>query len=134
MCIRSLENGTTYNSYIICGDKTALVDASHEKFHNLYLETLQKELDRLGECTAMGASSREHWLMSSAQSMENYKASVSEQRLCAIADLSVKDRAAAQVTPAIFEYWSSSASPQGHCFPHNLAACLKILSALHALP
>ena len=50
MC--SLENGTTYNSYIICGDKTALVDASHEKFHNLYLETLQKELDRLGKCTA----------------------------------------------------------------------------------
>lgn len=43
-----LENGTTYNSYLICGDKTALVDASHEKFHDLYLDTLQKQLDQLG--------------------------------------------------------------------------------------
>lgn len=35
----SLENGTTYNAYLIYGaDKTALVDASHEKFHNLFLE------------------------------------------------------------------------------------------------
>ncbi|EFJ49873.1 hypothetical protein VOLCADRAFT_89311 [Volvox carteri f. nagariensis] len=34
-----LENGTTYNAYLIYGaDKTALVDASHEKFHNLFLE------------------------------------------------------------------------------------------------
>lgn len=43
-----LEEGTTYNSYIIYGDKTALVDASHEKFHDLYLETLQKELEAAG--------------------------------------------------------------------------------------
>eukprot|EP00798_Chlamydomonas_sp_ICE-L_P012083 gene12083-15193_t len=41
-----LENGTTYNSYIIYGEeKTALVDASHEKFHDLYLGTLQKQLE-----------------------------------------------------------------------------------------
>ena len=41
VCVRthSLENGTTYNAYLIYGaDKTALVDASHEKFHNLFLE------------------------------------------------------------------------------------------------
>lgn len=38
----SLDNGTTYNSYLIFGEThTALVDASHEKFHNLYLKTLQ---------------------------------------------------------------------------------------------
>ncbi|PNW71243.1 hypothetical protein CHLRE_16g691800v5 [Chlamydomonas reinhardtii] len=44
-----LENGTTYNAYLIYGaDKTALVDASHEKFHNLFLEALQKELQAAG--------------------------------------------------------------------------------------
>ncbi len=35
-----LQNGTTYNSFIIRGEKTALVDTSHEKFRKLYLETL----------------------------------------------------------------------------------------------
>jgi flavorubredoxin len=44
-----LEKGTTYNSYLIFGDKTALVDASHEKFHELYLETLDKELKKMGK-------------------------------------------------------------------------------------
>ncbi|KAG1672365.1 hypothetical protein FOA52_010983 [Chlamydomonas sp. UWO 241] len=43
-----LEEGTTYNSFLIFGDKTALVDASHEKFHDLYLSTLQAELDKMG--------------------------------------------------------------------------------------
>jgi flavorubredoxin len=27
-----LQNGTTYNSFLIQGEKTALVDTSHEKF------------------------------------------------------------------------------------------------------
>lgn len=35
-----LQNGTTYNSFIIRGEKTALVDTSHEKFRKLYLDTL----------------------------------------------------------------------------------------------
>ncbi|MBV6627508.1 MAG: diflavin flavoprotein [Rivularia sp. (in: Bacteria)] len=35
-----LENGTTYNSFIIRGEKTALVDTSHEKFRKLYFDTL----------------------------------------------------------------------------------------------
>jgi flavorubredoxin/flavin reductase (DIM6/NTAB) family NADH-FMN oxidoreductase RutF len=35
-----LQNGTTYNSYIIRGDKIALVDTSHAKFRQLYLDTL----------------------------------------------------------------------------------------------
>lgn len=35
-----LKNGTTYNSFIIKGEKTALVDTSHEKFRDLYLKTL----------------------------------------------------------------------------------------------
>ena len=35
-----LENGTTYNSFIIRGEKTALVDTSHEKFRQLYFDTL----------------------------------------------------------------------------------------------
>lgn len=35
-----LQNGTTYNSYIIRGDQLALVDTSHEKFRQLYFDTL----------------------------------------------------------------------------------------------
>ncbi|QQE66836.1 DeoR family transcriptional regulator [Leptolyngbya sp. BL0902] len=40
-----LQNGTTYNSFIIRGDKTALVDTSHAKFRELYLKTLTGEID-----------------------------------------------------------------------------------------
>lgn len=36
-----LQNGTTYNSFIIRGEKLALVDTSHEKFRQLYLDTLK---------------------------------------------------------------------------------------------
>ncbi|CAL5226217.1 g9058 [Coccomyxa viridis] len=43
-----LEKGTTYNSYVIYGDKTALVDASHEKFRGLYMKTLKQELESKG--------------------------------------------------------------------------------------
>lgn len=35
-----LQNGTTYNSYIIRGEKLALVETSHEKFRQLYIDTL----------------------------------------------------------------------------------------------
>ncbi|MGB5632474.1 MAG: diflavin flavoprotein [Waterburya sp.] len=47
-----LQNGTTYNSYLIRGAKTALVDTSHAKFRQLYLNALQglidpKEIDYL---------------------------------------------------------------------------------------
>lgn len=40
-----LQNGTTYNSYIIKGEKVALVDTSHAKFRTLYLESLRGEID-----------------------------------------------------------------------------------------
>lgn len=41
-----LEKGTTYNSYVIRGaDKIALVDASHEKFRQLYIDTLKGVVD-----------------------------------------------------------------------------------------
>jgi flavorubredoxin/flavin reductase (DIM6/NTAB) family NADH-FMN oxidoreductase RutF len=40
-----LQNGTTYNSFIIRGDKTALVDTSHEKFRRLYLDALKGAID-----------------------------------------------------------------------------------------
>ena len=40
-----LQNGTTYNSYLIRGDKTALVDTSHAKFRQLYLDTLTGLID-----------------------------------------------------------------------------------------
>ena len=36
-----LQNGTTYNSYLIKGDRIALVDTSHQKFRDLYLDTLK---------------------------------------------------------------------------------------------
>jgi flavorubredoxin/flavin reductase (DIM6/NTAB) family NADH-FMN oxidoreductase RutF len=40
-----LQNGTTYNSFILRGDKTALIDTSHQKFEELYLEALKKQID-----------------------------------------------------------------------------------------
>ncbi|KYC36053.1 diflavin flavoprotein A [Scytonema hofmannii PCC 7110] len=36
-----LQNGTTYNSFLIRGEHTALVDTSHEKFRQLFLDTLK---------------------------------------------------------------------------------------------
>lgn len=36
-----LQNGTTYNSFLIRGEKVALVDTSHEKFRDLYFDTLR---------------------------------------------------------------------------------------------
>ncbi|APB34274.1 putative flavoprotein [Gloeomargarita lithophora Alchichica-D10] len=40
-----LQNGTTYNSFLIQGDKTALVDTSHAKFRELYLPQIQTLID-----------------------------------------------------------------------------------------
>jgi flavorubredoxin/flavin reductase (DIM6/NTAB) family NADH-FMN oxidoreductase RutF len=47
-----LQNGTTYNSFLIRGEKTALVDTSHAKFREQYLDILKglidpKEIDYL---------------------------------------------------------------------------------------
>ncbi len=40
-----LQNGTTYNSFVIQGDKTALIDTSHQKFRSLYMDALQGVID-----------------------------------------------------------------------------------------
>lgn len=40
-----LQNGTTYNSFLIRGEQTALVDTSHAKFSQLYLDTLKGLID-----------------------------------------------------------------------------------------
>jgi flavorubredoxin/flavin reductase (DIM6/NTAB) family NADH-FMN oxidoreductase RutF len=40
-----LQNGTTYNSFLIRGEKMALVDTSHEKFRQLYFDTLTGLID-----------------------------------------------------------------------------------------
>ncbi len=40
-----LQNGTTYNSFLIRGEKIALVDTSHEKFRQLYMDTLTGLID-----------------------------------------------------------------------------------------
>lgn len=47
-----LQNGTTYNSFLIRGHQTALVDTSHQKFRQLYFDVLTglinpKEIDYL---------------------------------------------------------------------------------------
>jgi flavorubredoxin len=48
-CCCSLEEGTTYNAYLIFGDDyTALVDASHEKFGKLFMQTLKDQLKKAG--------------------------------------------------------------------------------------
>ena len=38
-----LRNGTTYNSFIIKGEKLAIIDTSHAKFKELWLEELLKK-------------------------------------------------------------------------------------------
>jgi flavorubredoxin len=44
-----LDKGTTYNAYLIFGEEyTALVDASHEKFGNLFMATLKEQLEAAG--------------------------------------------------------------------------------------
>jgi flavorubredoxin/flavin reductase (DIM6/NTAB) family NADH-FMN oxidoreductase RutF len=40
-----LNNGTTYNSFLIMGEKNALIDTSHRKFERLYLEELIRLID-----------------------------------------------------------------------------------------
>ena len=40
-----LQNGTTYNSFVIQGEKLALVDTSHAKFRQLYLNLLTGLID-----------------------------------------------------------------------------------------
>ncbi|MGI0486340.1 diflavin flavoprotein [Pantanalinema rosaneae CENA516] len=41
----ALTNGTTYNSFLIQGEKVALIDTSHAKFQQLYLDTLRGKID-----------------------------------------------------------------------------------------
>lgn len=40
-----LQNGTTYNSFIIQGEKLALVDTTHAKFRQLYLDLITGLID-----------------------------------------------------------------------------------------
>ena len=41
----AIQNGTTYNSFLIRGEKTALIDTSHAKFKELYFTTLTSLID-----------------------------------------------------------------------------------------
>ena len=41
----AIQNGTTYNSFLIRGEKTALIDTSHAKFKDLYFATLTGLID-----------------------------------------------------------------------------------------
>ncbi|MHA3960516.1 diflavin flavoprotein [Synechococcus sp. LTW-G] len=40
-----LRNGTTYNSFLVRGERTALIDTSHLKFEGIWLELLKKQID-----------------------------------------------------------------------------------------
>ncbi len=40
-----LRNGTTYNSFLIRGKKTAVIDTSHLKFKDIWLEKLRQEIN-----------------------------------------------------------------------------------------
>ena len=40
-----LQNGTTYNSFLVRGEKTALLDTSHAKFQQLYMDALTGLID-----------------------------------------------------------------------------------------
>ena len=40
-----LRNGTTYNSFIIKGEKVAIIDTSHAKFEELWFEELLKKVN-----------------------------------------------------------------------------------------
>ena len=40
-----LRNGTTYNSFLVRGERTALIDTSHLKFADSWLELLAELID-----------------------------------------------------------------------------------------
>lgn len=40
-----LANGTTYNSFLVCADKIALIDTAHQKFESLYFDALAGLVD-----------------------------------------------------------------------------------------
>ncbi|MFM2173014.1 MAG: hypothetical protein RLZZ54_941 [Cyanobacteriota bacterium] len=40
-----LRNGTTYNSFLVRGERTALIDTSHLKFESTWLPLLQEQID-----------------------------------------------------------------------------------------
>ena len=40
-----LRNGTTYNSFLVRGERTALIDSSHAKFRDTWIPLLQGEID-----------------------------------------------------------------------------------------
>ncbi|MEB3263186.1 MAG: FprA family A-type flavoprotein, partial [Synechococcus sp.] len=40
-----LRNGTTYNSFLVRGERTALIDTSHLKFEHTWLPLLQEQID-----------------------------------------------------------------------------------------
>ncbi|MEB3159386.1 MAG: diflavin flavoprotein [Synechococcus sp.] len=40
-----LRNGTTYNSFLVRGERTALIDTSHAKFRDTWIPLLQGEID-----------------------------------------------------------------------------------------
>ncbi|MBD2101068.1 diflavin flavoprotein [Leptolyngbya sp. FACHB-261] len=41
----ALEHGTTYNAFLIKGEKVALIDTSHEKFREPFLASLHEQID-----------------------------------------------------------------------------------------
>ena len=40
-----LRNGTTYNAFLVRGERTALIDTSHAKFRDTWITLLKQQLD-----------------------------------------------------------------------------------------
>jgi hypothetical protein len=40
-----LRNGTTYNAFLVRGERTALIDTSHAKFRSTWLPLLEEQID-----------------------------------------------------------------------------------------
>ena len=40
-----LRNGTTYNAFLVRGERTALIDTSHAKFRDIWIPLLKQQID-----------------------------------------------------------------------------------------
>ena len=40
-----LRNGTTYNAFLVRGERTALIDTSHAKFRDTWIPLLKEQID-----------------------------------------------------------------------------------------
>ena len=44
-----LRNGTTYNAFLVRGERTALIDTSHAKFRDTWVPLLKEQIDQIAD-------------------------------------------------------------------------------------